>query len=78
MDPNTTNAPLAISTTGHDGPPGALPAKRLVGVRAIEKLGGMLGLDMNAAEEAIVKGTSETVPSLIVGGMEMRRADDGY
>jgi thiamine thiazole synthase len=28
MDPNTINAPLVISTTGHDGPCGAVVAQR--------------------------------------------------
>jgi thiamine thiazole synthase len=67
MDPNTINAPVIISTTGHDGPFGAFSAKRLVSMQAIEKLGGMRGLDMNTAEDAIVKGTREIVPGLIIG-----------
>merc|ERR1712000_241906 len=41
MDPNTINAPLVISTTGHDGPFGAFCVKRLVSMQQIEKLGGM-------------------------------------
>lgn len=75
MDPSTINAPVIISTTGHDGPFGAFSAKRLVTMRAIEKLGGMRGLDMNVAEDAIVKGTREIVPGLIVGGMELSEVD---
>ncbi|KND87071.1 Thiamine thiazole synthase [Tolypocladium ophioglossoides CBS 100239] len=75
MDPNTINAPLVISTTGHDGPMGAFSVKRLVSMQRIEKLGGMRGLDMNTAEEAIVKGTREIVPGLIVGGMELSEVD---
>ena len=59
MDPNTINAPLVISTTGHDGPFGAFCVKRLVSMNQIEKLGGMRGLDMNTAEDAIVKRTRE-------------------
>ncbi|KAK4905818.1 thiamine metabolism-related protein [Elasticomyces elasticus] len=35
----------------------------------------MRGLDMNAAEDAIVKGTREIVPGLIVGGMELSELD---
>ncbi|KAH8906270.1 thiamine thiazole synthase [Coniochaeta sp. PMI_546] len=62
MDPNTINAPLVVSTTGHDGPMGAFCVKRLVSMQAIEKLGGMRGLDMNTAEDAIVKNTREIVP----------------
>ncbi len=43
MDPNTINAPLIISTTGHDGPFGAFSVKRLVSMQQLEKLGGMRG-----------------------------------
>ncbi|ETS79335.1 Thiamine thiazole synthase [Pestalotiopsis fici W106-1] len=75
MDPSTINAPILISTTGHDGPFGAFSAKRLVSMGALEKLGGMRGLDMQTAEDAIVKGTREIVPGLIVGGMELSEVD---
>lgn len=75
MDPNTINAPLVISTTGHDGPFGAFCVKRLVSMQQIEKLGGMRGLDMRTAEDAIVKGTREVVRGLIVGGMELSEVD---
>ncbi|KAI0116519.1 STI35 protein [Nemania sp. FL0031] len=75
MDPSTINAPVVISTTGHDGPFGAFSVKRLVSMQALEKLGGMRGLDMNTAEDAIVKGTREVVPGLIVGGMELSEVD---
>ncbi|KAI4926813.1 uncharacterized protein J4E92_005973 [Alternaria infectoria] len=75
MDPNTINAPLVISTTGHDGPFGAFSVKRLVSMQQIEKLGGMRGLDMRTAEDAIVKRTREVVPGLIVGGMELSEVD---
>jgi len=75
MDPNTINAPLVISTTGHDGPFGAFSAKRLESMGAISKLGGMRGLDMNSAEDAIVKGTREVIPGLIMGGMELSELD---
>jgi len=75
MDPNTINTPLTISTTGHDGPFGAFSVKRLVSMNAIDKLGGMRGLDMNTAEDAIVKRTREVVRGLIVGGMELSEVD---
>ncbi|KAL6708046.1 thiamine metabolism-related protein [Coniothyrium glycines] len=75
MDPNTINAPVIISTTGHDGPFGAFCVKRLVSMQQIEKLGGMRGLDMRTAEDAIVKRTREVVPGLIVGGMELSEVD---
>jgi len=75
MDPNTINAPVVISTTGHDGPFGAFSVKRLVSMQQLEKLGGMRGLDMNTAEDAIVKRTREVVPGLIVGGMELSEVD---
>ncbi|KAK2610397.1 hypothetical protein N8I77_003831 [Diaporthe amygdali] len=75
MDPNTINAPLIISTTGHDGPFGAFSVKRLVSMKQLEQLGGMRGLDMQTAEDAIVKGTREIMPGLIVGGMELSEVD---
>lgn len=75
MDPNTINAPVVITTTGHDGPFGAFSVKRLVAIGAIEKLGGMRGLDMRSAEDAIVKRTREIVPGMIVGGMELSEVD---
>lgn len=75
MDPNTINAPIILSTTGHDGPFGAFCVKRLLSMGAIEKLGGMRGLDMQVAEDAIVKRTREIVPGLVVGGMELSEVD---
>ncbi|RMZ91794.1 hypothetical protein DV736_g988, partial [Chaetothyriales sp. CBS 134916] len=75
MDPNTINAPLVISTTGHDGPFGAFSAKRLESMGVTDKLGGMKGLDMNSAEDAIVKGTREVCKGLIMGGMELSEWD---
>ncbi|KAG7192578.1 thiamine metabolism- protein [Scheffersomyces spartinae] len=39
------------------------------------KLGGMRGLDMNRAEDSIVKGTREVIPGLIIGGMELAELD---
>ena len=75
MDPNTINAPIVISTTGHDGPFGAFSVKRLVSMQQLDKLGGMRGLDMNSAEDAIVKRTREVAPGLVVGGMELSEVD---
>merc|ERR1712054_438821 len=77
MDPSTINAPIIISTTGHDGPFGAFSAKRLVSMKHdnLPTLGGMRGLDMNTAEDAIVKGTREIAPGLIIGGMELSEVD---
>jgi thiamine thiazole synthase len=75
MDPSTINAAVVVSTTGHDGPFGAFSVKRLVSMRALDRLGGMRGLDMNAAEDAIVRNTREIVPGLIVGGMELSEVD---
>jgi len=75
MDPNTINAPVIISTTGHDGPFGAFSVKRLVSMGVLSSLGGMRGLDMNVAEDAIVKGSREIAPGLITGGMELSEVD---
>lgn len=68
MDPNTITAPIVISATGHDGPMGAFSAKRLVSAGLLKELGNMRGLDMNRAEPAIVNGTREVAPGLIMTG----------
>lgn len=77
MDPNTINANVVLSTTGHDGPFGAFCAKRLETIRPEDSfsLGGMRGLDMNKAEDAIVKGTREVSPGLVIAGMELAEVD---
>jgi thiamine thiazole synthase len=80
MDPNTINCNVVLSTTGHDGPFGAFSAKRLQtlrpkGTKDSFELGGMRGLDMNKAEDAIVKGTREVAPGLVIAGMELAEVD---
>lgn len=75
MDPNTINAPVVLLTTGHDGPFGAFSAKRAAAIGGIPALGGMRGLDMNAAEDAIVLGTREVAPGLVIAGMELAEVD---
>lgn len=80
MDPNTINCNVVLSTTGHDGPFGAFCAKRLQSLRPKGtqnsfELGGMRGLDMNKAEDAIVKGTREVAPGLVIAGMELAEVD---
>ncbi|KAL2268479.1 hypothetical protein VTJ83DRAFT_3325 [Remersonia thermophila] len=75
MDPNTINANVVLSFTGHDGPFGAFSVKRLVSMKQLSELGGMRGLDMQRAEDAIVKNTREVVPGLVVGGMELSEID---
>lgn len=44
-------------------------------MKQLERLGGMRGLDMQTAEDAIVKATREVVPGLVVGGMELAEID---
>ncbi|PFH54066.1 hypothetical protein AMATHDRAFT_136087 [Amanita thiersii Skay4041] len=75
MDPNTITAPVIISATGHDGPMGAFSAKRLVSAGLLTSLGNMRGLDMNRAEPAIVNGTREVAPGLVMAGMELSEHD---
>lgn len=80
MDPNTLNCNVVLSTTGHDGPFGAFCAKRLQllqpkGPAGGFELGNMRGLDMNRAEDAIVKGTREVAPGLVIAGMELAEVD---
>ncbi|KAI0822234.1 Thi4-domain-containing protein [Trametes gibbosa] len=75
MDPNVITAPVVVSATGHDGPMGAFSAKRLVSMGLLGALGNMRGLDMNRAEPAIVNGTREVVPGLVMTGMELSEHD---
>ncbi|KZT09108.1 Thi4-domain-containing protein [Laetiporus sulphureus 93-53] len=75
MDPNVVTAPVVISATGHDGPMGAFSAKRLVSMGLLKELGNMRGLDMNRAEPAIVNGTRQVAPGLIMTGMELSEHD---
>lgn len=71
MDPNVITAPVVVSATGHDGPMGAFSAKRLVSMGLLGALGNMRGLDMNRAEPAIVNGTREVVPGLVMTGQSL-------
>ncbi|KAJ7288302.1 Thi4 family-domain-containing protein [Mycena rebaudengoi] len=75
MDPATITAPVVVTTTGHDGPMGAFSAKRLVSMGLNKELGNMRGLDMNRSEPAIVNGTREVIPGLVMGGMELAEHD---
>ena len=68
MDPNVITAPVVVSATGHDGPMGAFSAKRLVSAGLLKELGNMRGLDMARAEPAIVNGTREVAPGLVMTG----------
>lgn len=66
MDPNVIEAKVVVSGTGHDGPMGASGVKRLESIGLIEGNKGMLSLDMNAAEDDIVRYTREVVPGMVV------------
>ncbi|ETV66357.1 thiazole biosynthesis enzyme, variant 1 [Aphanomyces astaci] len=71
MDPNVMEGKVLISACGHDGPMGASGVKRLQNIGMVDHIPGMGCLDMGAAEDAIVKGTQEIVPGMIVCGMEV-------
>jgi len=71
MDPNVMEGKVLISACGHDGPMGASGVKRLQNIGMVEHVPGMGCLDMSAAEDAIVRGTKEIVPGMIVAGMEV-------
>ncbi|KAL7598215.1 thiamine thiazole synthase, chloroplastic [Lactuca sativa] len=75
MDPNVMEAKVVVSSCGHDGPMGATGVKRLRSVGMIESVPGMKALDMNTAEDAIVRLTREIVPGMIVTGMEVAEID---
>ncbi|KAK6123988.1 hypothetical protein DH2020_042271 [Rehmannia glutinosa] len=70
MDPNVMEAKVVVSSCGHDGPFGATGVKRLRSIGMIDSVPGMKALDMNTAEDAIVRLTREIVPGMIVTGME--------
>ncbi|KAH8486644.1 hypothetical protein H0E87_025596 [Populus deltoides] len=69
-DPNVIEAKVVDGSCGHDGPFGAAGVKRLKSIGMIDSVPGMKALDMNAAEDAIVRLTREIVPGMIVTGME--------
>lgn len=71
MDPNVMEGKVLISACGHDGPMGASGVKRLQNIGMVNHVPGMGCLDMAAAEDAIVNGTKEIVPGMIVCGMEV-------
>lgn len=71
MDPNVMETKVVVSCTGHDGPMGASGVKRLQNIGMVEHVPGMGALDMNMAEDAVVAGTQECVPGMIIAGMEV-------
>jgi len=71
MDPNVMEAKVVVSCTGHDGPMGASGVKRLMNIGMVNQVPGMGALDMNTAEDAVVAGTQEVVPGMILAGMEV-------
>ncbi|XP_010545204.1 PREDICTED: thiamine thiazole synthase, chloroplastic [Tarenaya hassleriana] len=75
MDPNVMEAKVVVSSCGHDGPFGATGVKRLKSIGMIDNVPGMKALDMNSAEDAIVRLTREVVPGMIVTGMEVAEID---
>ncbi|KAH0888981.1 hypothetical protein HID58_051410 [Brassica napus] len=75
MDPNVMEAKIVVSSCGHDGPFGATGVKRLKSIGLIDHVPGMKALDMNTAEDAIVRLTREVVPGMIVTGMEVAEID---
>ncbi|NP_001312556.1 thiamine thiazole synthase, chloroplastic-like [Nicotiana tabacum] len=75
MDPNVMEAKIVVSSCGHDGPMGATGVKRLKSIGMINHVPGMKALNMNAAEDAIVRLTREVVPGMIVTGMEVAEID---
>ncbi|SAM02163.1 hypothetical protein [Absidia glauca] len=75
MDPNVMECKVVVSGCGHDGPMGASGVKRLESIGLVEPLKGMHCLDMNRAENDIVKFTREVVPGMVVCGMEVSELD---
>merc|ERR1712241_250850 len=50
---------------------GASGVKRLMDIGMVGHVPGMGALDMNSAEDAIVSGTKEIVPGMVIAGMEV-------
>lgn len=76
MDPNVLEARVVISACGHDGPFGASGVKRLQSLGMVPKIAaGMGALDMNKAEDSVVRNTREVVPGMILAGMEVAELD---
>ncbi|KAI8371616.1 thiazole biosynthetic enzyme, chloroplastic [Radiomyces spectabilis] len=75
MDPNVIECKVVVSGCGHDGPFGASGVKRLESIGLIKEKKGMLSLDMNSAEDDIVRYTREVVPGMVVTGMELAELD---
>ncbi|ORZ23647.1 Thi4 family-domain-containing protein [Absidia repens] len=75
MDPNVMECKVVVSGCGHDGPMGASGVKRLESIGLVEPLKGMHCLDMNSAENDVVKYTREVVPGMVVCGMEVSELD---
>ncbi|GIL77833.1 hypothetical protein Vretimale_6619 [Volvox reticuliferus] len=77
MDPNVIEAGVVVSACGHDGPFGATSVKRLARLGMVPggEVPGMGALDMEVAEGAIVGGTREVVPGMVLCGMELAEVD---
>ncbi|KAL0027404.1 hypothetical protein WJX79_009232 [Trebouxia sp. C0005] len=75
MDPNVIESKVLVSSTGHDGPMGASGVKRLARLGMVDAAPGMSALDMNTAEDMIVRNTREVVPGMIICGMEVAELD---
>lgn len=75
MDPNVLESKVMVSSTGHDGPMGASGVKRLQKLGMVTGVPGMAALDMNTAEDAVVRNTREVVPGMVICGMEVAELD---
>ncbi|KAK9466603.1 thiazole biosynthetic enzyme [Lipomyces arxii] len=69
MDPNTINAPAAVSSTGHDGLFSAFSAKRLISLQQIERYGGLIigGMELTEVDGASRMGL--TISAMIMRGV---------
>ena len=75
MDPQVMESRVVVSSCGHDGPFGATGVKRLAQLGLVDNVPGMGALDMNASEDAVVTGTREVIPGMVVTGMEVAELD---
>jgi len=66
VDPVSFEASVVVDATGHD----AVVADKL-GSRGLVKIAGMGAMDAGSSEDAVVEGTGEIYPGLIVCGMSV-------
>lgn len=66
MNPSVVEAKVIVFDTGHDGPTNARDVKILEVIDLIKKKKDMLSLDINVAENNIIRYAREAVPGIVL------------